>query len=77
MAGRGRTYRGRAIGQAGSADLSLNLRGIKNWNLTDLLASNLLGRQELQNPHGTLTTGAQAHCRFSGVGRFYWRRSRQ
>jgi hypothetical protein len=54
MAGRGRTYRGRAIGHAGSAELALNLRGIKNWNLTDLLPSNLLGGQELQNPQGPM-----------------------
>jgi hypothetical protein len=54
-----------------------NLRGIKNSSLTGFLASKLFGRQELENPHRPLATGATPHCRFIGVGRLCWRRSRQ
>jgi hypothetical protein len=57
--------------------LASNSRGVKDCGLTHLLAANLLSRQELENPHGPLATRATSHCRFSGVGRPCWRRSRQ
>ena len=54
-----------------------NSPGVKNRNLTGLLAVDLFRRQELENPHGPLATSAAPDRQFSCVRHVRWRRSRQ